>query len=55
MIVKAVTLFLIFIGVLAMFGKFRPWRWLGLERTARICKRCKSPIPGKGSCPCTKT
>lgn len=56
MIVKAVTLFLIGMGVLAMFGRLRiP---MIKKRTkiasAKYCPKCGTPLPQKGQCPCSK-
>ncbi|MGG7644814.1 hypothetical protein ACQ5SP_08430 [Rhodovulum sp. YNF3179] len=56
--VKIVTLFLIGVLVLAMFGKLRAPR--SIRRTAeklrlsrvKKCRRCGSPIPGGGRCIC---
>lgn len=51
-IVKIVTLFLIFIAVLAMFGKLR----LGNLRRAVTgkCKTCGRYRIGKGPCDCSR-
>ncbi|WP_165351940.1 hypothetical protein [Salipiger sp. IMCC34102] len=50
MIVKAVILFLIGIGVLGMFGK---WRFPGQARLARAkCPSCGRYRIGKSPCPC---
>ncbi|WP_255599123.1 hypothetical protein [Hasllibacter sp. MH4015] len=43
---KIVTLFLIFMAVLAMFGKLR---WLGLGKIGR--NKDKSPLPKPRTCP----
>jgi len=56
MIVKAVTFFLIGMGVLAMFGKLR---LPGLKRPpkigkAQVCKACGVPLPRGATCPCKK-
>ncbi|WP_171052564.1 hypothetical protein [Ruegeria sediminis] len=52
MIVKAVTLFLIAIAVLAMFGKLR---FPGQRRLSSAkCPRCGRFRIGKGPCPCEK-
>ncbi len=50
-ITKIVFLFLIFMGVLAMFGKLRiP----GAKRLSSAkCKKCGRYRIGKGPCPCT--
>ena len=51
-IVKIVSLFLIGMGVLAMFGKLRaPWQ--GKLSKAR-CPNCGRYRIGKGPCPCGK-
>ena len=52
MIVKIVILFLVVMGVMAMFGKLRlPGRpRLGTER----CPKCGRHKIGKGPCPCNK-
>lgn len=50
MIVKAVTLFLIFIAVLAMFGRLR---LPGQKRlSAQRCPKCRRLRIGKGPCSC---
>lgn len=52
MLIKAVTLFLIVIAVLAMFGKVRwilPWR---PRLEAGKCTSCGRPRIGKAKCPC---
>lgn len=53
-IIKIVTLFLIFIGVLAMFGKLRlPGGPLGRKMLGnRKCPSCGRYKIGKGPCPC---
>lgn len=53
-IIKIVTLFLIFIGVLAMFGKLRlPGGLLGRKALGnRKCPSCGRYRIGKGPCPC---
>ncbi len=58
MIFKIVTLFLIVMGVLAMFGKWRVpgadmLRRLGGSRP-RTCKHCGRYQIGKGPCDCRK-
>lgn len=51
-IVKIVLLFLIFMGVLAMFGKLRV---PGAKQLAsRKCRSCGRFRIGKGPCPCGK-
>ena len=50
MIVKAVTLFLIFMAVLAMFGRLR---LPGQKRlSSRRCRACGRLRIGKGPCTC---
>ncbi|EEX08728.1 conserved hypothetical protein [Ruegeria lacuscaerulensis ITI-1157] len=52
MIIKAVTLFLIAMGVLAMFGKLR---FPGQRRLSSAkCPRCGRFRIGKGPCACEK-
>jgi hypothetical protein len=52
MLVKIVTLFLIGMAVLAMFGRLRmPKVRLPGRRT---CKACGRPLVGRGECPCRK-
>ncbi len=54
MIVKIVTLFLIFIVVLGMFGKLK-LLLPGKNRLASIrCKNCGRYRIGKSDCPCGK-
>ena len=51
-IVKAVTFFLIFIAVLAMFGKLR---FPGQSKLAsRKCPKCGRYMFGKKPCPCSR-
>jgi len=58
MIIKAVSLFLILMLVLAMFGRLRapklknPLKRKPLE--TKKCKKCGSYILGDGPCDCTK-
>ena len=55
MIVKAVTLFLVGMAVLAMFGKLRFGKGRFLSgKTAKSCPKCGRHLIGKGPCPCTK-
>ena len=51
-IVKIVTLFLVFMGVLAMFGRLRLPK--PLQRVAGKCPDCGRHRIGKGDCPCGK-
>lgn len=52
MIFKIVTLFLVIMGVLAMFGKMH---WLGGKRLASAkCQSCGRYRIGRGPCPCDK-
>ncbi|WP_432689266.1 hypothetical protein [Pseudooceanicola sp. C21-150M6] len=47
MILKVVILFLVAMGVLAMFGKLKAPRLMSNK-----CKRCGRYKIGKGPCPC---
>lgn len=52
MIIKAVTLFLVGIAVLAMFGKLR---FPGQKKLSTMkCPDCGRYRIGKGKCPCRK-
>lgn len=59
-IIKIVTLFLIGMGVLAMFGRLRmppairkiTERRKDLPPKPKTCKRCGAPRVGTGPCPC---
>jgi hypothetical protein len=52
MIVKIVVLFLVFMGVMAMFGKLR---FPGQQKLASAkCPKCGRFRIGKGPCNCTK-
>lgn len=54
--VKAVTIFLILIVVVAMFGRLG-WlgRQVGIGRKRKLsCPRCGRYLIGKGPCDCTK-
>ena len=51
MIIKAVTLFLIAMGVLGMFGKFRPFAKQRQRLMTKKCRTCGAPRIG-GTCPC---
>lgn len=53
MLVKIVSIFLVVMMVLAMFGKLRllaPWR----TKVAAKCEACGRHKIGKGPCPCGK-
>ncbi|PRX33890.1 hypothetical protein SAMN05216257_104188 [Meinhardsimonia xiamenensis] len=53
MLIKAVSLFLVFIAVLAIFGKLRV---PGVGRIAsRKCDRCGRYRIGKGPCDCGRS
>ena len=52
MMTKVVVLFLVFMGVLAMFGKLH---WLGGKRLSSAkCSSCGRFKIGKGPCACGK-
>lgn len=51
MLVKIVSLFLVFIAVLGMFGKLSLLIPKKLRKTA-VCKSCGRHKIGKGPCPC---
>ncbi|WP_373355063.1 hypothetical protein [Pseudoroseicyclus sp. CXY001] len=57
MIFKIITLFLVFMAVLAMFGRLRMPRLPGLggKRLQKTCPDCGRPRIGKGPCPCGAT
>lgn len=50
MLVKIITFFLIFMAVLALFGRLRfpGGRRAGLRR----CPDCGAPLAGRAGCPC---
>ena len=57
MLLKAVSLFLVAMLVLGMFGKLRLPKMPSLKRRDRIgaaskCPKCGAYNPGKGPCPC---
>ena len=52
MIVKIVTLFLVAMAVLAMFGRLRLPGTRG--RLSKRCRACGAPRVGRGPCPCGK-
>ena len=52
MLIKIVTLFLIAMMVLAMFGRLRfPGKKKSEKRTGK-CPKCGCPVIGKGPCAC---
>ncbi len=52
MLIKGITLFLVFMAILAMFGKIKyPGKKLV---DARKCQRCGRFKIGKGTCECSK-
>ena len=51
MLLKIVSLFLIAMMVLGMFGKLRFPR---PRLMAKKCKKCGTPMVGAGPCPCDK-
>jgi hypothetical protein len=52
MLFKIITLFLVFMAVLAMFGK---WKFPGQAKLAAAkCRSCGRFRIGKGPCACTK-
>ncbi len=56
MIIKAVTLFLIAMLVLGMFGKLRLPRAkppAGIDAKTKKCRRCGSYVLGRGPCACS--
>jgi hypothetical protein len=48
MIIKIVSLFLIGMVVLAMFGRLR------VGKRPERCRSCGAPLVGRGPCPCGK-
>lgn len=56
MLIKAVTLFLIAMLVLGMFGKLRRPRLPGFKKKGIAkpakCPKCQNYIVGDGGCPC---
>lgn len=53
MLFKIITLFFVFIAVLAMFGRLRlPKRGDPRRLTARKCPKCGTFRIGTGPCPC---
>ena len=54
MILKIVSVFLIYIATLAVFGRLRMPKIPGLVRKRAKCKSCGRPLIGKGPCDCGK-
>ncbi len=54
MLVKIVTVFLVFIAILGMFGKLSLLIPKKLRRVAAKCEACGRHRIGKGPCPCGK-
>jgi len=54
MIVKIITLFLIAMGVMAMFGKLRMPGKSKKALSSKKCRACGRHKIGKGPCPCGK-
>ena len=54
MLVKIVTVFLVFIAVLAMFGKLSLLLPKKMRQIAQTCPKCGRHRIGKGACPCGK-
>ena len=54
MMLKIVTLFLVFIAVLAMLGKLSLLLPKKMRRIAKKCPHCGRHRIGKGDCPCGK-
>ena len=56
MIFKIVTLFLVIVAVMAMFGRLRFPHLPGIDKVRRLtskkCRACGRPRIGKGPCPC---
>lgn len=50
MLIKGMTLFLVVMAVLAMFGRLRLPRQV--KRGATRCPSCGRPKIGRGPCPC---
>ncbi|RED17914.1 hypothetical protein [Pontivivens insulae] len=51
MMLKIIVLFLIFMAVMGMFGK---WRTRFFERGPKRCRKCNGHVIG-GQCPCGAT
>lgn len=54
MLTKIVALFLVFIAVLAMFGKLSLLLPKKMREIAKTCPKCGRHKIGKGPCPCEK-
>ena len=54
MLSKIVALFLVFIAVLAMFGKLRLLLPKRARKITEKCENCGRHRIGKGNCPCGK-
>ncbi|UWQ22475.1 hypothetical protein [Jannaschia sp. W003] len=54
MIFKIVTLFLVVMAVLAMFGRLRLPGGSLRRRLSKQCPSCGAPRVGRGPCPCGK-
>ena len=54
MMMKIVSLFLVFIAILAMFGKLRLLLPKKIREVAQKCPNCGRHRIGKGECPCKK-
>ncbi|MBD3803030.1 hypothetical protein BMG00_05395 [Thioclava marina] len=52
MLIKGMTLFLVVMAVLAMFGKLRLPGRKGPARVSDRCPDCGRPKIGRGPCPC---
>ncbi len=51
-LVKIVTIFLVFIAILAMFGKLSLLLPKNMRQIAAKCPKCGRHRIGKGKCPC---
>lgn len=51
--IKGMTLFLVAMAVLAMFGKWRLPSGRGTKRAGPRCPTCGRPKIGPGPCPCS--
>lgn len=51
--VKVITLFLVFIAILALLGRLRmPGFRLPRRKSAKRCERCGRPLIGRAACEC---